>query len=111
MAPAKTTDPKDLITGGVLQCAEAITFGMPFEVWKTHMGTYRKETTMESFRKIYQKNGVASFWAGWQVRYFFTNCSSTAMKSSHHCQIFYTAENGRVFFEGWNFAVFKRRNN
>ncbi len=42
MGPAsKSTDPKDLLKGGILQCMEAITVGMPFEVWKTHMGTYR----------------------------------------------------------------------
>ena len=35
--------------GAVLQCAEAITLGMPFEVWKTRMGRFRSETTMESF--------------------------------------------------------------
>lgn len=28
-------DPRDVIIGGVLQCAEAFTLGMPFEVWKT----------------------------------------------------------------------------
>jgi hypothetical protein len=64
----KTTDPKDLLAGGVLQCAEAITFGMPFEVWKTHMGMYRNEGTMEAFRNIYRKGGVASFWSGWQPK-------------------------------------------
>lgn len=41
---------------------------MPFEVWKTHMGTYRNEKTMEAFRNIYKKNGVASFWKGWQPK-------------------------------------------
>lgn len=64
----KTSDPKDLIAGGVLQCLEAITFGMPFEVWKTHMGTYRNEGTMEAFKNIYRKGGVASFWSGWQPK-------------------------------------------
>ena len=68
MAPAKSTDAKDLIKGGVLQCLEAITVGMPFEVWKTHMGTFRNEGTMEAFRNIYKTNGVASFWKGWQPK-------------------------------------------
>jgi hypothetical protein len=63
MAP-KTTDPKDLLVGGVLQCIEALSVGMPFEVWKTHMGTYRNESTVVAFRNIYKKGGIASFWAG-----------------------------------------------
>jgi hypothetical protein len=46
---------KDLLTGGFLSCAEAATVGLPFEVWKTHMGTYRSETTMQAFKNIYQK--------------------------------------------------------
>ena len=32
------------------------------------MGTFRKEGTMEAFRNIYKKNGVGSFWAGWQPK-------------------------------------------
>ncbi|EKG01829.1 mitochondrial carrier protein, putative [Trypanosoma cruzi] len=28
-------DPRDILIGGVLQCTEAFTLGMPFEVWKT----------------------------------------------------------------------------
>ena len=68
MAPAKSLDARDLVYGGILQCAEAATFGMPFEVWKTHMGTYRTETTMGSFRTIYKKGGVVAFWKGWQPK-------------------------------------------
>lgn len=68
MAPSKSSNPKDLVTGGVLQCIEAITLGLPFEVWKTHMGTYRSQGTMEAFRNIYQKGGVAAFWRGWQPK-------------------------------------------
>ena len=60
----KTTDPKDLLVGGVLQCAEALSVGMPFEVWKTHMGSYRNESTVQAFRNIYKKGGISSFWAG-----------------------------------------------
>eukprot|EP01038_Epipyxis_sp_PR26KG_P007117 gene7117-9713_t len=67
MAP-KSTNPKDIVTGGVLQCVEAITVGLPFEVWKTHMGTYRTMTTMGSFNAIYAKGGVRAFWAGWQPK-------------------------------------------
>ena len=29
----KIGNPKDLATGAVLQCVEAATLGMPFEVW------------------------------------------------------------------------------
>jgi hypothetical protein len=32
----KTTNPADLVYGGILQCAEAITLGMPFEVILAH---------------------------------------------------------------------------
>jgi hypothetical protein len=47
MSPSfKSFDPKDLVYGGLLQSAEAMSFGMPFEVWKTHMGTYRSQTTI-----------------------------------------------------------------
>ena len=42
--------------------------GLPFEVWKTHMGTYRKDSTMTAFRHIYQKGGVGAFWTGWQPK-------------------------------------------
>lgn len=61
-------DPKDLLYGGLFQMGEAITLGMPFEVWKTHLGTYRNQGTWESFRNIYRKGGVASFWSGWQPK-------------------------------------------
>jgi hypothetical protein len=68
MGGAKTVDAKDLVTGGVLQCLEAATVGMPFEVWKTYMGTYRTETTMQAFKSIYNKGGVGAFWKGWQPK-------------------------------------------
>lgn len=68
MAPTKGTNPKDLLTGGVLQVTEALTGGLFFEVWKTHMGTYRNDGTLESLRKIYRKGGVRAFYAGWQPK-------------------------------------------
>jgi len=38
---------------------------MPFEVWKTHMGRFRKEGTIEAFRNIYRRGGgIGAFWAG-----------------------------------------------
>jgi hypothetical protein len=64
MAPAKSLDPKDLAIGGFLQCAEAATLGMPFEVWKTRMGRFRNEGTMEAFVNVYKRGGVAGFWQG-----------------------------------------------
>eukprot|EP00607_Mallomonas_marina_P006934 CAMPEP_0182429196 /NCGR_PEP_ID=MMETSP1167-20130531/25535_1 /TAXON_ID=2988 /ORGANISM="Mallomonas Sp, Strain CCMP3275" /LENGTH=210 /DNA_ID=CAMNT_0024612577 /DNA_START=153 /DNA_END=782 /DNA_ORIENTATION=- len=64
MAPAKSMNPRDLITGGILGCLEAASLGMPFEVWKTHMGTYRNETTIEAFKNVYKKNGIIGFWKG-----------------------------------------------
>ena len=68
MAPAKSLDAKDLLLGGGLQCAEAATFGMPFEVWKTHMGMNRHLGPLASFREIYRTTGVSAFWKGWQPK-------------------------------------------
>lgn len=34
---------RDLRNGAVLQCIEAATLGLPFEVWKTRMGRMRNE--------------------------------------------------------------------
>lgn len=61
-------NPKDLVTGGVLQCLEAASVGMPFEVWKTHMGTYRNQGTIEAFKNIYQAGGAKAFWRGLQPK-------------------------------------------
>ncbi len=60
---------KDARNGAVLQCAEAATLGMPLEVWKTRMGRFRNETTIQAFGNIYNKAGggfagVRAFWAG-----------------------------------------------
>ncbi|KAL3908319.1 MAG: hypothetical protein SGPRY_009846, partial [Prymnesium sp.] len=60
---------KNIRNGAVLQCAEAITLGMPLEVWKTHMGRYRSEATLEAFWNIHKQggggiSGVAAFWKG-----------------------------------------------
>ena len=68
MAPQKSINPYDLLVGGLLQCAEAGTCGMPFEVWKTHMGSYRNEGTIQAFKSIYTKGGVGAFWRGWQPK-------------------------------------------
>jgi len=55
---------KDLLLGGFLQCVEAATLGMPFEVWKTRMGRFRDEGTIQAFRQVYRTGGVTAFWAG-----------------------------------------------
>lgn len=57
-------DWRDLVIGPTLQCLEAATLGMPFEVWKTRMGRYRTEGTFESLRNVYRQGGVGKFWAG-----------------------------------------------
>ena len=60
---------KDARNGALLQCVEAATLGMPLEVWKTRMGRYRNETTIEAFANVYKRagggfSGVRAFWAG-----------------------------------------------
>lgn len=37
---------------------------MPFEVWKTRMGRFRTESTIEAFKNVYKSGGVAAFWRG-----------------------------------------------
>jgi len=71
MTPAPTkgkgkgASTRDLFNGAALQCLEALTLGMPFEVWKTRMGRFRNETTMEAFVNVYRRGGgVLAFWAG-----------------------------------------------
>jgi len=46
--------PIDLFIGPLIQCAEAASLGMPFEVWKTRMGRHRTEGTAEAFKNIYR---------------------------------------------------------
>ena len=53
-----------MLLGPVIQCMEAATLGMPFEVWKTRMGSHRTEGTVEAFKNIYNKGGPKAFWAG-----------------------------------------------
>ena len=55
----------NLALGAVIQCAEAATLGLPFEVWKTRMGRFRNESTREAFVQVYRSGGGASaFWKG-----------------------------------------------
>jgi hypothetical protein len=37
---------------------------MPLEVWKTRMGRFRNEGTIEAFVNVYKRGGVSAFWAG-----------------------------------------------
>lgn len=64
MAPAASADPRDLFNGAVLQCLEAASLGMPFEVWKTRMGRNRNEGTVEAFMNVYKRAGIGGFWQG-----------------------------------------------
>jgi len=57
-------DWRDLVLGPSLQCLEAATLGMPFEVWKTRMARNRSEGTAEAFRNVYRSGGVGAFWKG-----------------------------------------------
>ena len=57
-------DPKDLATGALLQCIEAATLGMPFEVWKTRMGRFRSEGSVEAAINVYKRAGIGGFWQG-----------------------------------------------
>lgn len=59
----------DVRNGALLQMAEAATLGLPFEVWKTRMGRFRSEGTIEAFRNVYNTagggmTGVGAFWRG-----------------------------------------------
>eukprot|EP00658_Telonema_sp_P-2_P032483 TRINITY_DN24048_c0_g1_i1.p1 TRINITY_DN24048_c0_g1~~TRINITY_DN24048_c0_g1_i1.p1 ORF type:complete len:283 (-),score=63.09 TRINITY_DN24048_c0_g1_i1:245-1093(-) len=60
----KTSVAQHIYQGAVLQCLEAASLGMPFEVWKTRMGRFRTETTMEAFNAVYRSGGVSMFWQG-----------------------------------------------
>ncbi len=60
---------RDLVIGPALQCLEAASLGMPFEVWKTRMGRFRNEGTIESLVNVYKAGGgglkgIGAFWAG-----------------------------------------------
>jgi len=68
MAPPAGKGFADIRDGAVLQCLEAITLGMPFEVWKTRMGRFRNENTVQAFRGVYNSGGIGKFWQGWQPK-------------------------------------------
>eukprot|EP01002_Notosolenus_urceolatus_P003538 NODE_1934_length_1246_cov_63.986633_g1603_i0.p1 GENE.NODE_1934_length_1246_cov_63.986633_g1603_i0~~NODE_1934_length_1246_cov_63.986633_g1603_i0.p1 ORF type:complete len:312 (+),score=67.94 NODE_1934_length_1246_cov_63.986633_g1603_i0:201-1136(+) len=55
--------------GAVLQCLEAATLGMPFEVWKTRCGSFRHEGTFTALKNIHASGGggirgIFKFWSG-----------------------------------------------
>eukprot|EP00043_Microstomoeca_roanoka_P005865 m.58584 g.58584 ORF g.58584 m.58584 type:complete len:294 (-) comp13158_c0_seq1:780-1661(-) len=59
----------DARNGAVLQMVEAASLGMPLEVWKTHLGRHRDQTTLQGLRAIYAGHGggfkgVQAFWRG-----------------------------------------------
>ena len=68
MGGQKKLEAKNLIKGAMLQCAEAATFGMPFEVWKTYMGANRNESTMSAFQSVYRSGGARAFWRGIEAK-------------------------------------------
>lgn len=67
MAPSKA-GASDLLTGGALQCMEAATLGLPFEVWKTYMGANRNYSTMAALKQVYSEGGVKGFYGGFQPK-------------------------------------------
>lgn len=69
MSPPAGKSFTDVRNGAILQCVEAATLGMPFEVWKTRMGRFRNEGNVMAFRNVYLSSGgglkgVSAFWAG-----------------------------------------------
>eukprot|EP00759_Apiculatamorpha_spiralis_P023034 PhF_6_TR26963/c0_g1_i2/m.39329 len=65
MAPS-TND--NILLGSVLQCIEAGTLGLPFEIVKTFMGKNRGNTTISSTRYIYGNKGIRGFWEGFPYK-------------------------------------------
>ncbi|CAN8062825.1 unnamed protein product [Agarophyton chilense] len=73
MAPSGKKSAKDVRNGALLQMAEAATLGLPLEVWKTRMGRFRTESTIEAFKNVYSSagggmNGVGAFWRGFSPK-------------------------------------------
>ncbi|KEG12129.1 putative mitochondrial carrier protein [Trypanosoma grayi] len=60
-------DPRDIAIGAVLQCTEAFTLGMPFEVWKTQqissLAKGKWSSAAEEF-KILARGGLSRFYHG-----------------------------------------------
>ncbi|EDQ88891.1 uncharacterized protein MONBRDRAFT_26061 [Monosiga brevicollis MX1] len=70
--PKESTTQKKIVdarNGAILQMVEAASLGMPLEVWKTHLGRYRNQGTIEGLMAIYRSNGggfagARAFWRG-----------------------------------------------
>lgn len=64
---SQKSDWRDLAIGGTIQTAEAMSLGMPFEVWKTQqissIRTGKIDSAAESFHKLWG-GGVSRFWKG-----------------------------------------------
>lgn len=70
MVQQKGTSLGDLRNGAIIQMLEGITLGMPFEIWKTRMGRYRNESTIQAFKAVHKAGGggirgMSAFWDGW----------------------------------------------
>lgn len=65
---------RNLGRGAALSCAESLTLGQPFEVWKTRMARFRTETTAQSFMHILKHDGIGGFWSGVAPKMF--ECAS-----------------------------------
>lgn len=53
-----------MVTGAMLAVTEAMTLGMPLEVWKTRQGAYPQEYPLESLRALHARGGWRSFYRG-----------------------------------------------
>lgn len=57
-----------MLIGGILQCVEAFTLGMPFEVWKTqqisNLSKGQWQSAPAEFMNLWRKRGVRSFYHG-----------------------------------------------
>lgn len=70
MVQQKGKSLSDLRNGAVIQMLEGITLGMPFEIWKTRMGRFRNENTIQAFKAVQKAGGggirgMSAFWDGW----------------------------------------------
>ncbi|KEP60783.1 UNVERIFIED_CONTAM: MC family transporter, putative [Hammondia hammondi] len=85
---------RDLSKGAVLQCVEAATLGMPFEVWKTRMGRYRSESTVEAFQQIYKGGGVRAYWRGLAPKLVESASKGAVLLYSKECILTWTRRLG-----------------
>ncbi|KAI9034236.1 putative mitochondrial carrier protein [Hyaloraphidium curvatum] len=70
MAPAaQKGDPRDLAVGALLATTEALTLGLPLEIWKTRQGAHPEEWFWDSWKKVaYGPKGLRGLWAGWDAK-------------------------------------------